>query len=83
MAKKKIDIRSEFSTDIFNLFVFIALGPVDFATKIPLYILSVTLVIIITVLWAIPMFFIGSLLATTIKFISLLIKLIKSLIYGN
>jgi hypothetical protein len=83
MAKKKIDIRSEFSTDIFNLFVFIALGPVDFATKIPLYILSVTLVIIITILWAIPMFFIGSLLATTIKFISLLIKLIKSLIYGN
>ena len=83
MAKKKIDIRSEFSTDIFNLFVFIALGPVDFATRIPIYLLSITLAVLITVLWAIPMFFIGSLLATTIKFISLVSKLIKSLIYGN
>jgi hypothetical protein len=81
MAKKKIDIRSEFSTDIFNLFVFIALGPVDFATRIPIYLLSVTLAVAVTVLWAIPIFFIGSLLATIIKFISLLIKLIKSLIY--
>lgn len=83
MAKKKIDIRSEFSTDIFNLFVFIALGPVDFATRIPIYILSVTLVLAITIFWAIPMFFIGSVLATTIKFISLVTKLIKSIIYGN
>jgi hypothetical protein len=81
MAKKKIDIRSEFSTDIFNLFVFIALGPVDFATRIPIYLLSVTLAVAVTVLWAIPIFFIGSLLATIIKFISLLIKLIKTLIY--
>jgi hypothetical protein len=80
MAKKKLDIRSEFSTDIFNLFVFIALGPVDFATKIPVYILSVTLAVLFTILWAIPMFFIGSVLATTIKFISLLTKLIKSII---
>lgn len=83
MAKKKIDIRSEFSTDIFNLFVFIALGPVDFATKIPIYLLSVTLAVAVTILWAIPIFFIGSLLATIIKFISLVTKLIKSLIYGN
>jgi len=83
MAKKRLDIRSEFSTDIFNLFVFIALGPVDFATKIPVYILSVILAVLVTILWAIPMFFIGSVLATTIKFTSLLIKLIKSIIYGN
>jgi len=79
--KKKLDIKSEFSADIFNLFVFIALGPIDFATKIPVYIISVTLAVTITILWAIPMFFIGSVLATTIKFISLINKLITSLIY--
>ena len=81
MAKKKIDIRSDFSIDLFNLFVFIALGPIDFASRIPIYIVSITLVLAITIFWAIPMFFIGSILATTIKFISLLIKLITSLIY--
>lgn len=80
---KRIDIRSEFSTDIFNLFVFIALGPVDFATKIPIHILSISVVLLVTVFWALPMLFVGSALATVIKFTSSLIKLIKSIINGN
>lgn len=81
MAKKKIDIESDFATDIFNLFVFIALGPVDLASRIPFYPLGITLVIAFTALWAIPMFFVGSVIATTLKFISLLNKLIQSIIY--
>lgn len=81
MAKKKINIESNFATDIFNLFVFIALGPVDLASRIPVYPISIVLVIAITAAWSIPMFFIGSVLSTMISVISMLNKVIKSLIY--
>ena len=81
MAKKKINIDSNFATDIFNLFVFIALGPVDLASRIPIYPISIILVIAITAVWSIPMFFIGSVLSTMISVISMLNKVIKSLIY--
>jgi len=81
MAKKKINIESNIATDIFNLFVFIALGPVDLASRIPVYPISIILVIAITAVWSIPMFFIGSVLSTMISVISMLNKVIKSLIY--
>jgi hypothetical protein len=81
MAKKKINIESNFATDIFNLFVFIALGPVDLASRMPVYPISIVLVILITAAWSIPMFFIGSVLSTMISVISMLNKVIKSLIY--
>ncbi len=81
MAKKKINIESNFATDVFNLFVFIALGPVDLASRIPIYLISLVLVIGITAIWSIPMFFIGSVLSTMISVISMLNKVIKSLIY--
>ena len=81
MAKKKINIESNVATDIFNMFVFIALAPVDLASRIPIYFISIVLVIGITAIWAIPMFFIGSVLSTMISVISMLNKVIKNLIY--
>lgn len=81
MAKKKHNIESDLSTDIFNLFTFLALGPVDVATRFGFYPLSLIAAIFIAVFWAIPVFFAGSVLATTVSAISALNKLIKHTIY--
>ena len=83
MKKKITNIKSEFSVDIFNLFVYIALAPVDLATRLPFYPLNIVVVILITSLWAFPMFLFGSILSSVIKITSMFNKLIKGLIYGN
>lgn len=81
--KKKHNIESDLSTDIFNLFTFLALGPVDLATKLPFYPISLIIAIFIAVFWSTPMFFAGAIIATTISGISAINKLITSLINGD
>jgi hypothetical protein len=83
MAKKKINKKNEPFEDAFNLFALIALNPIDKVARIKSYAVSITLVVILTTIWCIPVFFIGSVVSTTIGVFSMLIKLIKNKIYGN
>jgi hypothetical protein len=81
MAKKKINKTNELFEDSFNLFALIALYPIDKAAKIKSYTISIVLVVALTTIWCIPVFFIGSVVSSTIGVFSMLIKLIKNKIY--
>jgi hypothetical protein len=84
MAQKKKKAKAEKNEvydDVFNLFAIIALYPVDYAARIKSYPVSLFLVITIAVIWSVPVFFIGSVVASMICVISLLNKLITDKIY--
>jgi len=83
MAKKKINKKNELFDDAFNLFAIIALYPIDKAAKIKSYSISITLVVILSIIWCVPVFFIGGVVSSMIGMFSILNKLIKSKIYGN
>jgi len=83
MAKKKINKTNEPFDDAFNLFAIIALYPIDKAAKIKSYSISITLVVILSIIWCVPVFFIGGVVSSMIGMFSILNKLIKSKIYGN
>jgi hypothetical protein len=83
MAKKKINKKNELFDDAFNLFAIIALYPIDKAAKIKSYQISITLVVILSIIWCVPVFFIGGVVSSMIGMFSILNKLIKSKIYGN
>jgi len=83
MAKKKINKKNESFDDAFNLFAIIALYPIDKAAKIKSYSISITLVVILSIIWCVPVFFIGGVVSSMIGMFSILNKLIKSKIYGN
>ena len=83
MAKKKINKTNEPFDDAFNLFAVIALYPVDLAARIKSYPISIALVVTLATIWCIPVFFIGSVVSTMIGAFSIIIRLIKSKIYGN
>jgi hypothetical protein len=81
MAQKRKTKKSEKYDDVFNLFGIIALYPIDQATKIKYFPVSITLVLLIAVIWTVPVFFIGSIISSMICVISLLNKLITDKIY--
>jgi hypothetical protein len=77
MAQKKNSPRkNEAYDDAFNLFAIIALYPIDRASRIKSYPISIVLVISIAVLWSVPVFFIGGVVSSMVCVISLLNKLI-------
>lgn len=79
MAQKKNNPRkNEAYDDAFNLFAIIALYPIDRAARIKYYPVSITLVLSIAVLWAVPIFFIGSVISSMVCVVSLLNKLINN-----
>ena len=82
MAQKRNSTRkNENYDDVFNLFAIIALYPIDYAARIPSYPVSIVLVVTLAVIWAVPMFFIGSVVSSMVCVISLLNKLITNKIY--
>lgn len=82
MAQKKNSPRkNEVYDDAFNLFAIIALYPVDKASRIKSYPVSITLVLLIAVLWTVPIFFVGAVISSMVCVISLLNKLITDKIY--
>jgi len=84
MAQKKNNKRkNESYDDVFNLFAIIALYPIDQAARIKSYPVSITLVLLLAVLWAVPIFFIGAVISSMVCVISLLNKLITNKIYGG
>jgi hypothetical protein len=83
MAKKKINKKNELFDDAFNLFAIIALYPIDKAAKIKSYSISIALVVILSIIWCVPVFFIGGVVSSMIGMFLILNKLIKSKIYGN
>ena len=79
MAPKKNNYRkNEKYDDAFNFFAIIALYPIDYAARIKSYPVSITLVVTLAVIWAVPLFFIGSVVASMVCVISLLNKLINN-----
>jgi hypothetical protein len=79
MAQKKNSPRkNEAYDDAFNLFAIIALYPVDKASRIKSYPVSITLVLLIAVLWTVPIFFVGAVISSMVCVISLLNNLIKN-----
>ena len=83
MAKKKINKTNEPFDDAFNLFALIALYPVDLAARIKSYPVSITLVLTLSIIWCVPMFFIGGVVSSMIGMFLILKNLIKNKIYGN
>lgn len=83
MAKKKISKPNALFEDSFNLFAIIALYPVDRAARVKSYTISVTLVVILAIIWCVPVFFIGGVVSSMIGVFSVLKNLIKNKIYGN
>lgn len=82
--RKKTNLKkNEAYDDAFNLFAIIALYPVDKAARIKSYPVSITLVLLIAVMWTVPVFFIGSIISSMVCVISLLNKLITNKIYGG
>jgi hypothetical protein len=82
MAQKNNSQRkNEAYDDAFNLFAIIALYPVDKASRIKSYPVSITLVLLIAVLWTVPIFFVGAVISSMVCVISLLNKLITDKIY--
>jgi hypothetical protein len=82
MAQKRNSNRkNESYDDVFNLFAIIALYPIDLAARIKSYPVSITLVLLLAVLWAVPIFFIGAVISSMVCVISLLNKLITNKIY--
>ena len=84
MAQKKKKAKAEKNEvydDVFNLFGIIALYPIDQATKIKYFPVSLFLVVTIAAIWSVPVFFIGSVVASMVCVISLLNKLITDKIY--
>jgi hypothetical protein len=77
MAKKKINKTNEPFDDAFNLFAVIALYPVDLATRIKSYPISIALVVTLATIWCIPVFFIGSVVSTMIGLFTIIKTLIK------
>jgi len=85
MAQKKKTKakKNEAYDDVFNLFAIIALYPIDYAARVKSYPVSIFLVVTLAVIWAVPLFFIGSVIASMVCVISLLNKLITDKIYGG
>ena len=81
--RKKTNKTNEKYDDAFNLFAIIALYPVDKAARIKSYPVSITLVLLIAVIWTVPLFFVGAVVSSMICVISLLNKLITDKIYGG
>jgi hypothetical protein len=77
MAKKRINKTNQPFDDAFNLFALIALYPIDRVARIKSYTISVTLVVTLTTIWCIPVFFIGSVVSTMIGVFSIVKTLIK------
>lgn len=79
MAQKKNNTRkNEAYDDAFNLFAIIALYPIDYAARIKSYPVSIFLVVTLAVIWAVPVFFIGSVISSMVCVVSLLNKLINN-----
>lgn len=83
MAKKKINKKKELFDDAFNLFAIIALYPIDKAAKIKSYPVSIVLVLTLSIIWCVPVFFIGGVVSSMIGLLTILKNLIKNKIYGN
>jgi predicted ABC-type exoprotein transport system permease subunit len=81
--KKTNPKKNEAYDDAFNLFAIIALYPVDKAARIKSYPVSITLVLLIAVIWTVPVFFVGAVISSMVCVISLLNKLITNKIYGG
>lgn len=79
--KKKTSKKNEAYDDVFNLFAIIALYPIDYSARIKSYPVSIFLVVSLAVIWAVPVFFIGSVVSSMVCVISLLNKLITNKIY--
>ena len=79
--KKNSPKKNETYDDVFNLFALVALYPIDYAARISFYPVSIFLVVTLAVLWAVPVFFIGSVVSSMVCVISLLNKLITNKIY--
>jgi len=77
MAKKKIKTKESFD-DAFNLFAIIALYPVDKAARIKSYPVSITLVLTLSIVWCVPVFFIGAIVSSMIGVFLILKNLIKN-----
>lgn len=77
--KKNSNKKNELSDDVFNLFAVIALVPIDYASKIKIYPVSIILALSLAIFWAVPIFFVGSVVSSMISFISLINKLINSI----
>ena len=79
--KRNSHKKNETYDDVFNLFALVALYPIDYAARIPFYPASIFLVVTLAVLWAVPVFFTGSVVSSMVCVISLLNKLITNKIY--
>jgi predicted ABC-type exoprotein transport system permease subunit len=83
MAKKRINKTNEPFDDAFNLFAIIALYPIDRASRIKSYPVSITLVLTLAIFWCFPVFLIGGIVSSMIGLLTILKNLIKTKIYGN
>jgi hypothetical protein len=80
MAQKKKTKakKNEAYDDVFNLFAIIALYPIDYAARVKYYPVSIFLVVSLAVIWAVPLFFIGSVVSSMVCAVTLLNKLINN-----
>ena len=78
MTKKRINKTNEPFDDAFNLFAIIALYPIDRASRIKSYPVSITLVLTLSIVWCVPVFFIGAVVSSMIGVFLILKNLIKN-----
>jgi hypothetical protein len=79
--KRKTSKKNKKYDDVFNFVAIIALYPIDQATKIKYFPVSITLVLLIAIIWTVPVFFVGAVISSMVCVISLLNKLITDKIY--
>jgi len=78
MAKKRINKTNQPIDDAFNLFALIALYPIDRASRIKSYPVSITLVLTLSIIWCVPVFLIGGIVSSMIGVFLILKNLIKN-----